>query len=95
MKLGYSLAAAGGAVRAADWVETVTRVGERPFVPAPWFMPWYKWLLVDVVFVYGAVLCGVAVILRTLFSAAASIIGTMDSHAPPRSGAAGAASKVD
>lgn len=59
----------GGVRRAADLAEEVLELGTDDLVIAEIDMPWYRLALIDVYAIYGAVLCGVAVILRTCWSA--------------------------
>ncbi|CAK5148987.1 unnamed protein product [Aphanomyces euteiches] len=72
-RLGGLLDSAGGTVHAADAVLDVVHRGTAPLVPARQTQPFFKTYLLDVYAVYGAVLCGVAVILRTLLSACVSV----------------------
>ncbi|KAF0695503.1 Aste57867_13696 [Aphanomyces stellatus] len=72
-RLGGLLASAGGTAEAADAVLAVVHRGTVAFVPARHTQPFLKTYLLDVYAVYGAVLCGVAVILRTLLSACFSV----------------------
>ncbi|ETW09972.1 hypothetical protein H310_00388 [Aphanomyces invadans] len=72
-RLGGLLTSAGGVVEAANIVLAVADRGALALIPARHTQPFVKTYLFDVYAVYGAVLCGVAVILRTLLSALFSV----------------------
>ena len=75
-KLGRLLREAGGVGVAADLVEaaearaTLAELtdGRDPLGPKGGDLPWYMAMLLDVYAVYAVVLCGMAVILRTVWS---------------------------
>ncbi|RHY40505.1 hypothetical protein DYB38_011808, partial [Aphanomyces astaci] len=72
-RLGGLLTSAGGVSEAANVVLAVADRGASALIPAHHTQPVVKTFLLDVYAVYGAVLCGVAVILRTLLSALFSV----------------------
>jgi 2-hydroxyacylsphingosine 1-beta-galactosyltransferase len=73
-RLGQIVAAAGGAPRAAETIEAVLLpsprgAGDASFLlPVRNLQPLYKTYLVDVYFVYGVILCGAFVIVRTFLA---------------------------
>ncbi|TMW55586.1 hypothetical protein Poli38472_010468 [Pythium oligandrum] len=71
--LGELLKTGGGTQRAADHVVSVAQFGASHVLPARNLQPLYKTYLVDVYFIYGVILCGAAVILRTCFAVLYSI----------------------
>lgn len=71
--MGELLKTGGGSKKAVDNIETVLEYGAGHTLPRTNVQPLYKTYLVDVYLVYGAILCGAAVILKTLFSVLYSI----------------------
>lgn len=73
-RLGQIVSAAGGSSRAADVIEAVLMTGQLGAGDASFLLPMrnlqplYKTYLVDVYFVYGVILCGAFVILRTFLA---------------------------
>ncbi|DBA01568.1 TPA: hypothetical protein N0F65_011539 [Lagenidium giganteum] len=72
-RLGGILQLGGGSVRAADFVVSVMEDGATNLLPMKNLQLLYKTYLVDVYMVYGAILCGAAVILRTFVSVVCSV----------------------
>lgn len=70
---GELIRASGGAQRAADFVASVVEFGPSFLLPIRNTQPLYKTYLVDVYLVYGMILCGAAVILRTFVAVLCSI----------------------
>lgn len=66
--LGDLIKTGGGVERAVDEVLMVAEFGTRHLLPMRNLQPLYKTYLVDVYLVYGAILCGAAIILRTFVS---------------------------
>ncbi|RQM09111.1 hypothetical protein DD237_006748 [Peronospora effusa] len=71
--LGELVKTGGGAERAVDELLTVAELGSRHLLPRRNLQPLYKTYLVDVYLIYGAILCGAAIILRTFVSVVLSI----------------------
>ncbi|CAH0479911.1 unnamed protein product [Peronospora belbahrii] len=71
--LGELVKTGGGVERAVDEVLAVAKFGSHHLLPRRNLQPLYKTYLVDVYLVYGAILCGAAVILRTFVSVVSSI----------------------
>ncbi|OQR84245.1 hypothetical protein ACHHYP_13686 [Achlya hypogyna] len=78
-RLGGLLETGGGVAAAVDAIVAVADRGTAPWVPARQTQPVAKTYLLDVYAVYGAVLCGVAVVLRTLLSACISVFARHES----------------
>ncbi|POM61600.1 hypothetical protein PHPALM_29362 [Phytophthora palmivora] len=72
-RLGELVKTGGGVERAADEVLAVAEFGARHLLPMRNLQPLYKTYLVDVYLIYGAILCGAAIILRTFVSVVLSI----------------------
>uniref|UniRef100_K3WJ63 UDP-glycosyltransferases domain-containing protein n=1 Tax=Globisporangium ultimum (strain ATCC 200006 / CBS 805.95 / DAOM BR144) TaxID=431595 RepID=K3WJ63_GLOUD len=66
--VGELIRAGGGASSAADHVLSVVEFGASFLLPVKNTQPLLKTYLVDVYLIYGAILCGAAVILRTFVS---------------------------
>lgn len=79
---GELVAAGGGAERAADLVAAVVEFGASFVLPARNSQPLYKTYLVDVYLVYGAILCGAAVILRTFAAVVYSLFQVPEFEVP-------------
>ncbi|KAG3080630.1 hypothetical protein PI124_g19352 [Phytophthora idaei] len=71
--LGELLKTGGGVERAVDELLAVAEFGARHLLPMRNLQPLYKTYLVDVYLIYGAILCGAAIILRTFVSVVLSI----------------------
>ncbi|CEG47001.1 hypothetical protein L915_00224 [Plasmopara halstedii] len=67
-QLGDLIKTGGGVERAVDEVLTVAEFGARHLLPMHNLQPLYKTYLVDVYLIYGIILCGAAIILRTFAS---------------------------
>lgn len=65
---GALIRAGGGVARATDHVVSVLEFGAQFVLPVKNTQPLHKTYLVDVYLIYGAILCGAAVILRTFVS---------------------------
>ncbi|OQS03423.1 transient receptor potential Ca2 channel (TRP-CC) family protein [Thraustotheca clavata] len=74
IKLGGLLDMAGGAIEAVNAIIAVSDRGTDDWIPMRDSQSIVKTYLLDVYAVYGAVLCGVAVILRTLLSACFTLL---------------------
>ncbi|GMF15523.1 unnamed protein product [Phytophthora lilii] len=72
-RLGEMIKTGGGVERAADELLAVAEFGARHLLPMRNLQPLYKTYLVDVYLIYGAILCGAAIILRTFVSVVLSI----------------------
>ncbi|RLN72915.1 hypothetical protein BBJ28_00016466 [Nothophytophthora sp. Chile5] len=71
--LGELVKTGGGVERAADELLAVAEFGAFHLLPMRNLQPLYKTYLVDVYLIYGAILCGAAIILRTFVSLVLSI----------------------
>ncbi|KAI9988434.1 hypothetical protein PInf_021846 [Phytophthora infestans] len=71
--LGKLLKTGGGVDRAVNELLAVAKFGARHLLPMRNLQPLYKTYLVDVYLIYGAILCGAAIILRTFVSVVLSI----------------------
>ncbi|KAG6584522.1 Cullin family protein [Phytophthora cinnamomi] len=71
--LGELVKTGGGVERAADELLAVAEFGARHLLPMRNLQPLYKTYLVDVYLIYGAILCGAAIILRTFVSVVLSV----------------------
>jgi 2-hydroxyacylsphingosine 1-beta-galactosyltransferase len=71
--LGGLVKTGGGVERAVDELLAVAEFGARHLLPMRNLQPLYKTYLVDVYLIYGAILCGAAIILRTFVSVLLSI----------------------
>lgn len=71
--LGELVKTGGGVERAVDELLAVAEFGARHLMPMRNLQPLYKTYLVDVYLIYGAILCGAAIILRTFVSVVLSI----------------------
>ncbi|KAL3662376.1 hypothetical protein V7S43_012703 [Phytophthora oleae] len=71
--LGELVKTGGGVERAVDELLAVAEFGSRHLLPMRNLQPLYKTYLVDVYLIYGAILCGAAIILRTFVSVVLSI----------------------
>ncbi|EEY70366.1 uncharacterized protein PITG_05764 [Phytophthora infestans T30-4] len=71
--LGKLLKTGGGVDRAVNELLAVAQFGARHLLPMRNLQPLYKTYLVDVYLIYGAILCGAAIILRTFVSVVLSI----------------------
>ncbi|KAG2780602.1 hypothetical protein JG687_00009323 [Phytophthora cactorum] len=71
--VGELLKTGGGVERAVDELLAVAEFGARHLLPMRNLQPLYKTYLVDVYLIYGAILCGAAIILRTFVSVVLSI----------------------
>jgi hypothetical protein len=76
--LGKIVKATGGTAKAADHILTVAEFGTRYLIPKRNLQPLYKIYLVDVYLIYGAILCGTAVILRTILSVILTLFQTKE-----------------
>lgn len=85
MHSGELLLAGGGAARAADYVAAVVEFGPEFLLPVKNTQALYKTYLVDVYLVYGAILCGAAVILRTFVAVLCSLFQVPPELAAPAS----------
>lgn len=90
---GELIRAGGGVQRAADFVASVVEFGPNFLLPIKNSQPLFKTYLVDVYLVYGVILCGAAVILRTFVSVLCSIfqLPELPEVAPPTGDGAGVA----
>ncbi|EQC34229.1 hypothetical protein SDRG_08431 [Saprolegnia diclina VS20] len=77
-RVGGLLTTGGGVDAAVNAIEAVAARGTAGWIPARETQPLLKTYLLDVYAVYGAVLCGVAVVLRTLLSACLSVFARHD-----------------
>eukprot|EP00644_Phytophthora_capsici_P000472 jgi/Phyca11/100251/e_gw1.4.481.1 len=71
--LGELVKTGGGVEHAVDELLAVAEFGSRHLLPMRNLQPLYKTYLVDVYLIYGAILCGAAIILRTFVSVVLSI----------------------
>ncbi|KAF4321388.1 hypothetical protein BBO99_00004953 [Phytophthora kernoviae] len=71
--LGELIKTGGGVKRAVDEVLAVAEFGSSHLLPKRNLQPLYKTYLVDVYLIYGAILCGAAIILRTFVSVMLSV----------------------
>uniref|UniRef100_A0AAV1TPZ8 UDP-glycosyltransferase n=1 Tax=Peronospora matthiolae TaxID=2874970 RepID=A0AAV1TPZ8_9STRA len=71
--VGELVKTGGGVDRAVDEVLAVTEFGSRHLLPMRNLQPLYKVYLVDVYLIYGVILCGAAIILRTFVSLVLSV----------------------
>lgn len=71
--LGGLVKTGGGVTRAADEVLAVAEFGARHILPKRNLQPLYKTYLVDVYLIYGAILCGAGIILRTFVTVILSV----------------------
>ncbi|KAL4101518.1 hypothetical protein PRIC1_005270 [Phytophthora ramorum] len=71
--LGELVKTGGGVKCAADELLAVAEFGSRHLLSMRTLQPLYKTYLVDVYLIYGAILCGAAIILRTFVSVVLSI----------------------
>ena len=96
-RLGLILSQKGqGVGRACDLVEVVLTMGVERLVPHGRSLPWAQAMLLDVYAVYGLVLCGVAVILKTCSAACLAVLDQVEAIAPiPSSAALGGADPID
>ncbi|KAG7396592.1 hypothetical protein PHYBOEH_002012 [Phytophthora boehmeriae] len=71
--LGELIKTGGGVKRAADEVLAVAEFGSGHLLPKRNLQPLYKTYLMDVYLIYGAILCGAAIILRTFVAVMLSV----------------------